>query len=145
MTNNDIDTAAVAGLASGFTQAWNTHDMEAFGKLFATDAEFVNVAGMWWRGRREIQGAHTHTHATFFRQSTLSGEVASVKFLSPDVGLVHMTWRLVGHLDPGGRVADPRNGVLVLTAVRDGDGWKIAAAQNTNELPEARARMASRA
>jgi len=145
MTNNDNDTAAVAGLASGFTKAWNAHDMEAFGELFSADAEFVNVAGMWWRGRREIQGAHTHTHATFFRESELSGEVASLKFLSPDVGLVHMIWRLVGHLDPAGHTDNPREGVLVLTAVRGDEGWKIAAAQNTNELAEARARMAGRA
>ena len=142
---NDNDNTAVAGLAAGFTAAWNAHDMDAFGKLFADDAEFVNVAGMWWRGRREIQGAHKHTHATFFRESVLSGQVASIKFLSPDVGLLHVTWRLVGQLDPAGKTGAPRNGVLVLTAVRTGEDWKIAAAQNTNELPEGRVRMRSRA
>ena len=81
------DREAVYHLAQGFTSAWNHHDMEAFGGLFAPDAEFVNVAGMWWRGRPQIQGAHAHTHATFFKHSVLAGEVASVKFLSPEVGL----------------------------------------------------------
>src|SRR3569623_259184 len=135
------DNAAVAGLAHGFTRAWNEHDMEAFGRLLADDAEFVNVAGMWWRGRREIQGAHAQTHATFFRLSTLYGEIASLKFLSPEVALMHISWRLVGQLDPAGNVGEPRNGVLVLTAIRAGSDWKIAAAQNVNELPEARARL----
>jgi hypothetical protein len=34
----------------------------AFGNLFATDAEFVNVAGVAWTGRQSIQAQHAYSH-----------------------------------------------------------------------------------
>jgi len=33
-------------------EAWDRHDMEAFAKLFAPDADYVNVVGKWTKGRR---------------------------------------------------------------------------------------------
>ena len=30
-----------------FSQAWNHHDMRAFGECFAADADFVNVTTHW--------------------------------------------------------------------------------------------------
>ena len=39
------DPGDVRNVIDGFATAWNHHDMDAFGKLFATDADFVNVAG----------------------------------------------------------------------------------------------------
>lgn len=135
------DSTSVASLAERFIAAWNRHDLNAFGGLFTTDAEFVNVVGLWWRGRQQIQAAHAHSHATFFRDSVLDGEIASLKFLSDDVGLVHIRWTLSGHLDPDGTKGTTRKGILVLTAIRS-DDWMIAAAQNVNEVPEAHTRMA---
>ena len=48
--------------------------MAQFAQLFARDADFVNVVGMWWKNRQEIEQAHAHSHATFFKNSRLSGE-----------------------------------------------------------------------
>ena len=45
----------VRNVVAGFATAWNRHDLDAFGKLFAPDAEFVNVAGSLWTGRQSIQ------------------------------------------------------------------------------------------
>jgi len=33
-------------------EAWDRHDMEAFAKLFAPDADYINVVGKWTKGRR---------------------------------------------------------------------------------------------
>ena len=61
-----------------FAEAWNRHDMDDFASLFCEDANFVNVVGMWWRNRSEIEAAHRATHATMFRDSQLEGVVSSV-------------------------------------------------------------------
>jgi uncharacterized protein (TIGR02246 family) len=38
-------------LVAEIEAAWNSHAMARCAACFATDAEFVNVAGAWWRGR----------------------------------------------------------------------------------------------
>ena len=38
------DAEDVRKVAAGFATAWNHHDLDAFGKLFAPDADFVSVA-----------------------------------------------------------------------------------------------------
>ncbi len=38
------DAQDVRNVIAAFAMAWNSHDMDAFGRLFAPDADFVNVA-----------------------------------------------------------------------------------------------------
>jgi hypothetical protein len=52
---NDVEDAR--NVVAAFATHWNHHDLDAFGKLFAPDAEFVNVAGQLWTGRQSIQNA----------------------------------------------------------------------------------------
>src|SRR5215831_475832 len=40
------DRSEIERLAAGFTDSWNSHDMAQFARLFADDADFVNVVGM---------------------------------------------------------------------------------------------------
>jgi len=39
-----------ADITTRFEDAWNTHDMAAFGRLFHPDATFVNRFATYWRG-----------------------------------------------------------------------------------------------
>ncbi|WP_245521431.1 SgcJ/EcaC family oxidoreductase, partial [Mesorhizobium sp. M3A.F.Ca.ET.175.01.1.1] len=64
--------------ATAFADAWNRHDMGDLAALFSEDANFVNVVGVWWKSRSEIEGAHRATHETMFRESRLDGDVSSV-------------------------------------------------------------------
>jgi hypothetical protein len=56
------DEGDVRQVVSGFAETWNRHDMEAFGRLFAPDADFVNVRGILMKGRQEIQSHHAWSH-----------------------------------------------------------------------------------
>jgi uncharacterized protein (TIGR02246 family) len=125
-----------------FIDAWNRHDMAAFASLFADDAEFVNVVGMWWRNRAQIEAAHRYSHETFFRASTLSGKVEALRYLRPDVAQMHVFWELRGQVEPDGRVGRPRRGILLLIAVNKDGAWLIEAAQNTDIVPEVLTRPA---
>ena len=126
-----------------FSQSWNHHDMEAFGKLFAPDADFVNVAGDWWKGRESIQTQHAYSHGTIpadtkgfeasrayygiFKTSTLRFTQIDVRFLRNDVALAHVSWEMLGDT----RTPNPRRGLLAFVLTRQNNGWLIAAAQNT--------------
>jgi len=127
----------------GFVTAWNQHDMEAFGKLFAADADFVNVVGVRWKGRESIQLHHAWSHGTIprdtpgfeksdphygiFKTSTLQFTKIDVRFLRNDVAVALVDSELVGDA----RIANPRQGVLTLVLIRQAGSWLIAAAQNT--------------
>lgn len=127
----------------GFSQSWNHHDMEAFGKLFATDADFVNVAGDWWRGRQAIQAQHAYSHGTIpadtkgfealrmyygiFKDSTVRFTQIDVRFLGRDVAVAHTSWEMLADT----RTPNSRYGLFTFVLTRQDSKWLIAAAQNT--------------
>jgi uncharacterized protein (TIGR02246 family) len=106
--------------------------MEAFGNLFTEDADFVNVAGKWWKGRAEIQARHQESHSSGFRMSTLASLGTSVRRLRPDIAVMHFRWELTGQVDADGKQTPARRGILQMLAVKELDDWKIASVQNTN-------------
>jgi uncharacterized protein (TIGR02246 family) len=110
-----------------FVAAWNAHDMKRFASLFSEDADFVNVAGMWWHGRDEIERNHAVVHASRFRESVLDASLAAFKEVSPNVGVAHVTWRL----DVGGVV---RRGVFTWTLQERDGAVEIVAAHNTDTV-----------
>jgi uncharacterized protein (TIGR02246 family) len=133
--NQRADEAGVRVVASGFVEAWNRHDMKAFVALFAEDADFVNVIGLWWRGRDEIQKAHEAIHATRMKNSHLAAGETAVRFLRPDVAVVHMKWELTGDTGIEGKPLAPRKGILTHVVTKTGAKWLIAASQNTDIVP----------
>lgn len=126
------DESAVTAVGREVVAAWNAHDMARFARLFREDAEFVNVYGAWWTGRRKIEAEHVSTHAAVFRKSRLSANDMRVKFLRSDVASLHMRWDLVGLIAPDGTEIAPRKGVLLCMLVRERCGWQIAVGQNTD-------------
>lgn len=136
------DSEDVRNVVAGFATDWNHHDMDAFGKLFAPDADFVNVGGNLWVGRHDIQLRHAWSHGTIpkdalpggnpayygiFKHSTMNFVHIDVRFLRKDVALAHVNWELLGDA----RTPKPRHGVLTFVLTHQNDGWLVAAAQNT--------------
>jgi uncharacterized protein (TIGR02246 family) len=62
---------SVRAVVSSLAESWNRHDMASFAAAFSENADFVNVIGMHWRGRQEIEAKHAITHRTIFRNSNL--------------------------------------------------------------------------
>ena len=140
---DDVRKDDVRKAVEGFATDWNRHDMDAFGKLFAPDAEFVNVVGIVMKGRQEIQMHHAWAHGAIpkttdvtgtlarnygiFKNSTMKFESIDVRFLRSDVALAHVKWQLQNDA----RTSIPRRGVLLFVLTHGKDGWLIASGQNT--------------
>jgi uncharacterized protein (TIGR02246 family) len=133
-------TLEATRVVQGFADAWNRHDMEAFARLFAEDAEFVNVVGLWWKGRPEIKRAHEMTHGTMFKDSHLTILDTSVRLPSPELAIARSRWQLEGHVGPEGQALPPRTGILVNVLARKDGGWTIIDSQNTDILEGALSR-----
>lgn len=126
---------AILGLANRFRVDWNSHDVTAMAELFTADADFVNVAGMRLKGRRQIRDEHVKSHRMQFKDSVVTFRAVDVRFLKPDVALVHIDWRIEGDRDSDGTSRAPRNGVMSWVVVRQRDEWRIASSHNTNVRP----------
>jgi hypothetical protein len=139
---NDADE--VRNVVAAFATTWNRHDLGAFGKLFAPDADFVNVAGQLWTGRQSIQAQHAYIHGAIpanspgfteedgpyygiFKNSTLKFDRIDVRFLRKEVAISRVNWELLGDA----RTQKPRRGAFIFVLTRQNAGWLIAAAQNT--------------
>ncbi len=129
--------AQIANNVAAFADSWNRHDMQALAALFTEDADFVNVIGMHWHGRSEIEARHVDVHRTIFRNSTLHTLDHSLRLLSPGVVLAHINWEMAGHENPPGATFAPgvRHGVITGVFVEQEGRWLIAAFHNTEVVP----------
>lgn len=131
------EATEVTRIVRAFADCWNSHDMEAFAALFAPDAEFVNVVGLWWKGRAEIQAAHEFTHRSLFKNSLLTLDEVAVRWPVPQLALARCRWTLTGHVSPAGAALPQRNGVLLNVLRRqEGGGWLIVDSQNTDIIED---------
>lgn len=124
----------VTQVVRAFADFWNRHDMHAFGELFDPDAEFVNVVGLWWKGREEIRKAHELTHATLFRHSRLTLSDVAVRFPVDGLAISRARWVLEGHDSPEGTPLPAREGILLNVLRRGSKGWSIIDSQNTDVI-----------
>lgn len=124
--------AEVTQVVRAFADCWNRHDMNAFAGLFAAEAEFVNVVGLWWKGRDEIRQAHEFVHATLFRNSRLTLAEVFVRLPVEGIAIARSRWTLEGHVSPDGAALPARNGILLNVLSRGPAGWSIIDSQNTD-------------
>jgi uncharacterized protein (TIGR02246 family) len=129
--------AEITQVVAALSDSWNRHDMASYAAQFTEDADFVNVIGMHWRGRPEIEARHEDVHRTIFRNSTLRTLDHSMRLLNPGVVLAHIRWEMTGHESPPGAPfsANVRHGIITGVFVQQEGRWLIAAFQNTDIVP----------
>lgn len=137
------DEEAVRKVVNGFPEAWNRHDMNAYGALFTPDADFVNVSGRHWKGRESIQLNTAFLHGAIpadsegvtvansaygaFKTSNWTLKRVDVRFLRKDVAVAHVQSELQGDA----RTKEPRQTLLVMILTKENGRWLVAVAQNT--------------
>ena len=120
---------------TAFAEAWHSRDGHHIGALFAEDANFVNVTGLWWRNRAAISKAHDYALKSFFNDTTLKPGVTTTRMLGADHAVVHCRFTLSGQKTPNGETARPRQTILTFVLHKTQNGWQAVAAQNTDVVP----------
>ena len=118
-----------------FAEAWNAKDAHALASLFADDADFVNVVGLWWHNRADIERAHHYGLSTFFRDSNILARRVKVRLIGDAVCILHTRWKLTGQIGKAGEALEDRFSIMVFVAERSPEGWIIQTAQNTDIIP----------
>lgn len=123
-----------AGIAT-FAEAWNAKDAKHLVTVFAEDSDFVDVLGRWFKGRTEIEQAHAQGFATFLSGKPVAITGTQIKFLTPDVAVMHNTWETTGDKKPTEEHQIPDTGVFTVVTTRKEDTWQITAFHNTGTVP----------
>jgi uncharacterized protein (TIGR02246 family) len=124
--NNAADETALRDAVKLMETGWNTKSGAAFAKPFAEDADYVVINGRHLKGRAAIEKGHQQIFDTIYKDTTLSLTVADIRFLRPDVAVVHVEGTRTGPSNEQFRA------MMTLTMTKEKDGWKIAAFQNTS-------------
>jgi uncharacterized protein (TIGR02246 family) len=127
--NRVADEEAVRDLYGELMDGWNRGSGEAFAAVFTEDGDLVAFDGTHFEGREEIAPFHQELFDKWLKGTRLVGRVKDVRFLSPDVALMHAVGSTVMR---GKTVPSPeRDSIQTLVAVRRDGQWRLAAFQNT--------------
>jgi uncharacterized protein (TIGR02246 family) len=129
------DENAVHMLPQAFSDAWNRHDGHELAKVMAEDVDFVTVGATWIRGRSDFEKYHTRLLRGRFSGSTITPLQIAVRFLHPDVSVVHWSWKIEGDRNPDGTARRPRYGMMTMVAEKRDGKWLVAVSQNDNSFP----------
>lgn len=122
-TANAADEAAISAIPQQMIDAWNKGSGEAFAAPFTENADFVAFEGTHLKGRQEIASFHQQIFDTSVKGSRLEGEAKFVRFLSPQLAVMHAVARVTL---PGRTEPSPSRDSMQLFVVmkRDGD-WRV--------------------
>jgi uncharacterized protein (TIGR02246 family) len=125
------DEETIKAIMAATTDAFSRHDAAAWVRYCTPDAQLVTVRGESMKGVAQIEKGLTSIFQTRARNATLKTLDVSVRFIRPDVALVHLTNELSGLLSPDGKTQPPHQELSTRVLVKDQGTWRITAFHNT--------------
>ncbi|RKH39702.1 SgcJ/EcaC family oxidoreductase [Corallococcus sp. AB050B] len=127
------EAAAIRERMHRLYECWNQGDAQAYAACFTADVDYVAFDGSHIQGRQANAEAHQALFDGVLRGSTLDGEVKSVRFLAPDVALIHtegvikLRWQR--------KAPKGRSSIQTMVAMKRDGVWSFTAFQNTRIQP----------
>lgn len=125
------DQQAIERQVEAFFTSWNKHDFGDMKNYIAEDCDFVNIVGMHWKGRADIQYAHQVFHKLSFQDIPLAKRAVSVRFLTPDVAVAHVLMHVMkAYIAPDGSKAGDNDALATFVLVKRNGTWLAEAIEN---------------
>lgn len=122
------DEADIRKVVQALADAWTAGDGKAFAAPFAEDADFTVWTGLYVKGRPAIAQGHEQIFSTVYKGTKLKLEPRSIRFLRPDVAVVHADGAVV----PTAQEFPAKPDVVpVLILTKDQGRWQVSVFQNT--------------
>jgi len=127
------DEQRIQTLLQQLFAAWGAGDANAYGALFSEDADYIAFDGVNQQGRAAIIASHQPLFSKWLKGSRLTGQIDSLRFLAPDVALIHASGSILDH----GRStpAPERSSSQTLVAKKIDGAWRFVAFHNTRIRP----------
>jgi uncharacterized protein (TIGR02246 family) len=142
VTSSDqrADEAAIRELINQQVKGWAAGDPKAYAAVFTSDADYVTFLGSHYTGREAIAASYVPLFRKLLKGSRLQIDITRVRFLTPDVALIHANATVVKKA----RQRNRRNArVNTSVAARIDGRWRLAASQNTTHRRLAEKLMAT--
>ncbi|GAA3437711.1 SgcJ/EcaC family oxidoreductase [Kutzneria kofuensis] len=117
-------SAEIKALWERMAEGWAAGSGERFASVFAPDTEFVNVRGEEQHGRATVAAGHQNLFQTRYRDTKLTADVHSIRFITDDAAVVHVASTV--HSSDGKATGTHAQAVVER---RDGE-WLITAFHN---------------
>jgi uncharacterized protein (TIGR02246 family) len=124
------DEAAVRENVKFMEDGWNTKSGALFAKPFAEDADYVVINGMQLKGHEAIATGHQRIFDTIYKDTSLKLAVKQLRFLRPDVAVVHVNAQREGPAKE-----QMQEAIITIVMTKEKQSWTIAAFQNTGVAP----------
>lgn len=121
----------VRDLALAYEAAWNAGDMTAMAALYTAEVHWVNIMGMHWQGRADVDFAHRALFDRTFKgiRSKLD-EIESIKPLPGGGAVAVVRWSVDPYTAPSGQAFPASRTRMSLTLVRERGKLLIAHGAN---------------
>jgi uncharacterized protein (TIGR02246 family) len=133
------DVDAIRAIETQWETAWNHHDVAAMVALGTADADWVNLAGEWFKGRDAFAKSLESLHSAKVKASVWHTEQVDVKFLASNIAVVHVYFTSSGERNPDGTLMPARHGIFTRVEMKREGRWQIVASQATSIVPRATA------
>ena len=87
---NSEDEQAIRDALARFYEGWNTHDADKMVSVYAEDIDHINVFAEWKKGKSAMREALKQLHAGPVENDHKTYSVEKVRFIKPDVAVVHV-------------------------------------------------------
>jgi uncharacterized protein (TIGR02246 family) len=129
------DEQAVHKLPAAFAAAFNQHDGHQLAQLMSDDVDFVTVGAWWIHGKSDFEKYHTRLLDGRFHGIKMQVLQVAVRFLRPDIAIVHWSWTATGDRNPDGTARRRRYGMMTMVAEKRSGGWCVVSSQNDESFP----------
>ena len=127
-SKNADDEKAIQAMLAVSGKGWMTKDAKLASSVYTEDAQWMNAFGIRKNGRAEIEGQLTWLFAHPGEKNSKSSSFRdfSIKFLRPDVAVVHFYLELTGQMSDSGKEMPKRKIHTTRIAVKENGKWLIA-------------------
>ena len=133
--NRTKDKAAIDKQIDAMAYSWNHHNYDDLKNYTTEDTDWMNVVGMWWKGRKESQYAHQVYHNTIFKTSVMEKKSVVIRFVTKDVAIAHVVWHFSDPNNaplPDGKKNGPNDDLSTLVFVKRNGKWLLTAGHNVH-------------
>jgi uncharacterized protein (TIGR02246 family) len=130
-----LDEEVVHNLPRAFCEAFNEHDGHQLAQIMAEDVDFVTVGATWLHGKSDFEKYHTRLLNGRFHGMTLEPLQVAVRFLRPDIAIVHWSWTGAGDKNPDGTARQRRYGLMTMVAQKRTGSWLVVTSDNDGSFP----------
>ncbi|GAB3312293.1 SgcJ/EcaC family oxidoreductase [Hymenobacter humi] len=130
------DDDAIRKVIDRMNANYTDHHFQDMATYTTPDVSWVNIVGMWWRGRAQVQAAHQAIFDNLFKGVAFTPGPVVIRAVTPEVAVVNATYHVGAFYPPDGvnrgtnKWGDNQN-IVTLVMVKQQGRWLLTAGQNT--------------